>query len=263
MPVPRLRAALQALPLSIVVLAGVVAPAERSRAADTKLPSLVAEHFRHHVPSGTELVRVRIELSPDGFRATERANGRQLEIVQDFVAERLWFVDRRRRVAHEVDLDELASGASEPNLPAASGLLDTTPCAGGVARSLGDAVHHGRAPSPPPPPPPSGWECRSANGERIALEWMDVALGIVVRRRTPDGIVDELRDIRELAFGAGHFSPSSRFRDVDERELVRGAPALAAFDEVPEDERTASPPRTSGHASRTRERTAGDGPDVL
>ena len=255
MPVSSPCTALQALALSLIVLTGVVAPVERSRADAANLPSITAEHVRRHVPSGTELVRVRLELAPDGFRATERANGRRVEIVQDFAAGRLWFVDRSRRVAHEVDLDELASDASEPGVPVASGLLDTTPCAGSTARALGNAVHHGRA--------VSGWECLDADGERSALEWKDVALGIVVRRRTPDGVVDELRDIRERTFGSGHFSPPSRFRDVDERELVLGAPALVPFDEVPEGDRTATPERSSGPASRMRERTPGMTPDVL
>ena len=255
MPVSLSRTASHYLALSIVALAGVIAPAERSRAADAAPPSITAVHVRHHVPSGTELVRVRLELSPEGFRGTERANGRRLEIVQDFAAERLWFVDRSRRVAHEVDLDGLASGASEPAAPAASGLLGTTPCAGRAAHALGDAVHHGRT--------VSGWECRDVDGERTALEWMDVAFGIVVRRRTPDGIVDELRDVRERTFGAGHFSPPSRFRDVDARELVRGAPALAPFEEAVEDEQTATPPPSSGPVSRMPERTADEASDVL
>ena len=192
------------------------------------LPSIVAEHVRLHVPSDTELARVRVELSSAGLRATESGRDTDLEIVQDFIGERLWFVDRARRVAHAPALlDDGGDGAAGGDTPLVDpdhgSFLGVEPCGSEVPRGAGSGSWRGRT--------VDVWRCPDTDASIAAIVFVDREHGLVVRRETADGIVDELRDVRPMRFAPGHFVPPARFRRIDERELLRGAPTIGDFRE--------------------------------
>lgn len=198
-----------------------------SRAA-AFLPSLTAVHVRRHEPSEIELARARVELSPLGLRVRLDGGGGPLEIVQDFVGERLWFIDLDRSVAHRLafanaDEASVPSPVEDSVIASGIGFLGSEACGGGASRDDGEGHWRGRA--------VDAWLCLDASGETTAIELIDRVHGIVVFRRTPEGIVDELRDIRPMRFATDHFSPPSRFRAIDERELFHGAPAIGQFHE--------------------------------
>jgi len=196
----------------------------RAANADTpSLPSIAAEHVSRHAPSDTEFARRRIELSPAGLRVRERAGGDDLEMIQDFVAKRLWFVDRRRGISHELPAELWSSPPPDDGAVPTGGLLGTEPCAGHARRAGRRGEWRGRR--------VESWRCLDAGGETIAREFLDRRHGIVVRRQTADGLVDELRDVRAREFDTGHFSPPPRSRAVGAREFARGAPAIGPFDE--------------------------------
>lgn len=222
---PRRRAVPLILFCALLVLVAVASSGARAGERDAELPSISAEHVRRHAASGFEIARVRVELSRDGLRVRERADGHDVEVVQDFAAGRLWFVDRTRAVAHEVVFARTdgVDAVTVERVATSGGFLATAPCEGAIARELGEIVWRGRA--------TTLFLCVDEDGESRSAELLDRALGIVVRRQTRSGTIDELQDIRPVTFAAGHFAPPSRFRRVDARELIRGAPAIGAFDE--------------------------------
>jgi len=226
MPASRLRlgACLTAFAIGCTAVAAPAAAAGRPPASS--LPSIVAEHVRLHGASGIEFARVRIELSPDGMRLRARRSRSDLEVIQDFVGDRLWFVDRNRRVVHALDRSdaEVSGAVTLPDDPFSRGsFLGTVPCAGGPSRRDGGGQWRGRD--------VDVWQCRDVDDAPLAIEFMDREHGIVVRRATLAGYVDELRDVRSMRFPPNHFAPSTRFRPVEEGELLRGAPPIADFDE--------------------------------
>ena len=235
------------VPLALLCAAlAACGPSFSGARADDALPSLVAEHVRRHVPSGTHAPSRRVELSPAGLRVRERTARGDVEIVQDFAHGRLWFVDRGRRVAHAAPTDvppgtppgtttgtphdaagergAPGRGGEPPIAPSASGFLGTRPCGGGASEPVGAGRWRGRR--------VRAWRCLGPDGARVATELLDVGHGVVVRRETPDGWVDELRDVRPARFAPGHFAPPADHRRVGAHELMRGVPALGSFDEA-------------------------------
>ena len=94
-------------PISRTAAAGLLAACSAATAAGadvTPLPSLSARHVTLHEPSGTMLREATIELSAAGLRVTRAGERGRREMIQDFVGERAWLVDRRRNVG-EPDLD--------------------------------------------------------------------------------------------------------------------------------------------------------------
>ena len=222
----------------VCALVGLVS-ANGIAAEASRLPSIEGEHVRLHAPSDIELLRARVELSSDGLRIHRLNEGAALEILQSFEDAKVWFVAHDRGIVHELSSSPIDE-SDEPPPEAATGFLSTDACGGGRLREEGSGLWRGRR--------VDAVACLDERDRVHAIELVDANHRIVIFRRTPDGLVDELRDIRPRRYPADHFTPRSRFRVVGVRELIHGTPQLQTFAE-PE---TRSPDVRSENVSASR-----------
>ena len=204
----------------------------------SRLPSIEGEHVRLHAPSDVELLRARIELSPEGLRIRRSGDG-PLEISQSFVNAKVWFVAHDRGIVHELSSSSIDE-SDEPFRGATTGFLSPDACGGGRRREEGSGLWRGRR--------VYASTCLDRRDRVQAIELVDAIHRIVILRRTPDGLVDELRNVRPRRYPEGHFVPRSRYRVVGIGELIHGTPQLQAFVE-PE---TGSAGARSENASASR-----------
>ena len=191
------------------------------------LPSITAVHVS--MPANTETVvsKSRVQFSPDGMRVLESHAGSKLEIVQNFVTNQVWFVDKQRSIVHELallqresvdkTLDDisLAEGEPQPGLLSAEPCIDLEPLQIGLSTWRGQSV--------------SVWHCLDHSEQLYAKQYFSLAWNIVIREQRNNGIVDELRNIETANFSVDHFFPSKKFRATDLRELLLGSRGISRY----------------------------------
>ena len=185
------------------------------------IPSLSAIHVNRHEPSDQEIMRARIELSPYGLRVTELGQHASQEMLQNFVTEQGWLIDRKRRIFHELPLTSDPMG---PMLNPHSGasFLGHKPCGNLKASAAEPGLWRGRT--------VDAVRCIDVAGQEQAAELLDHYYKIVVYRRDKHGYIDELQDLQNRQFESDFFFPSSEYRSVDKREFFTGAPALRSYE---------------------------------
>lgn len=198
---------------------------EQSRSIESRpLPSISARHIRWHEPTEIVLIRSDIELSPVGFRVRKAEQGeRHNEMLQDFINDEAWLIDRKRRMAHRLPLQneghlDMAKPGDEASF------LSQTPCGHSLTpESAGEGRWRGRE--------VSTWYCKNATGETVSLEFVDHIYGIVVFSRTLDGKTDELKNLQERDYTENHFRPDEELRLVGRQEFFGGVPAIQRYEE--------------------------------
>ena len=189
------------------------------------LPSLSARHIRRHEPSDRELIRADVAISPDGLRVRQAVQGdRHREMLQNFNSNESWLIDHKRSVAHRLPLeDDMSDDISHPGEGAS--FLSTAPCGAWLtAENAGRGQWRGRN--------VDTWYCKNADGETEAIEFVDRIYGIVVYKRTADGLIDELSDLKERAFSEDYFRPDTTLRSVDRHEFFGRIPSLKRYKEA-------------------------------
>ena len=216
------------------------------------LPSIGARHVTVHEPSGTTLRDVEIELSPAGLRVRDSGPEGSNEMLQDFVGERAWLIDRRRKVVLELPFfdapNSIGEGASTNPEPGPSddppstaeqtpdrnaddtsvrgGFLGREPCLDRDARAEGNGTWRSR--------PVDVYSCLGADGRSVeAVEFIDHEFPVVIYREDGDGRIDSLQDLRSRVYGESHFVPEATLRPVREHEYFFGAPPIGSFEERP------------------------------
>ena len=224
----------RAAPLLAVVLAAAIGSVEAAEPSDadarTRLggraaEGLIATHLVRASPDGPVLRRTRVEISRHGRRVTRPDTGERVVANDDL--ERLWFVDRERRVVHEVPLVASGGGSARSvsglpgrHAPPLGEVLAPAPCDGARAVGAAPASWRGR--------PVVRATCdRGARGEP-SVELFDAEAGVVVRVLAP-GRVEELRDLEFVRLPAERFVPSASLRPVGLRELLEGAAPVAGY----------------------------------
>ena len=196
-------------------------PGTRGDGACCTIPSLSAVHVNRHEPSDQEIMRARIELSPYGLRVTELGQHASLEMLQNFVTEQAWLVDRKRRIFHKLPLTSDPMGFTL-NPHSGASFLGHKPCGNLKASAAEPGLWRGRT--------VDAVRCIDAAGQEQAAELLDHYYKIVVYRRDKQGFVDELQDLQNREFDSGFFFPSSEYRSVGKKEFFSGAPALRSYD---------------------------------
>ena len=217
-----LATALQATPSQA---AEPVAARDAGRVASGRAASgLIATHLVRAVEGGPVLRRARVEFSARGRRITQPGTGQR--IVVNGAQERVWFVDRHRRVVHEVPLVASAGAKGDADREAAAGAafdgghpFASTLCEGARADGLSAVRWWGR--------PVERATC-VGDGGTSSVQTFDPEAGIVVRV-VADGRVEELRDMEFVALAPELFEPSASLREVGIGELLGGAPPVADY----------------------------------
>jgi len=219
-PHPSRRRALLVGTLSLSV--AMVGPPVAGAVVSTSPPSISARHVVLHEPSRIELARARLEFSSAGLRVRQQGADGMMELVRDFAGKRLWLIDRERSVVHEVPLEN-ALHEVVTTVGVGRGLMAGVPCAGRENRLEGQGSWRGQA--------VELWRCLDSRGATESVEMFGLEWHLVVRVSTPDGRVEELRDIRARDYGPAHFHPAARLREVDKLEFFFGAPEIGLFDD--------------------------------
>ena len=203
-------------------------PAAAASATGLVATGLVAEHVVREREDGPAVALRRVEISAHGSRITSMgiAGGEpyrgSAEMLASDALERLWLIDRRRRVVHRVPLVP-GDGASRPDdAPAHPGeVFAFAPCEGLHAGEPEASTWRGRA--------VSVHACSDDAGETISRQAFDADAGIVVRVVAADGGVHEVRSMRALALGPERFVPDASLREADLAELLNGPAPLATY----------------------------------
>ncbi|MGQ7848689.1 hypothetical protein ACUNV4_29605 [Granulosicoccus sp. 3-233] len=204
----------------------------------TEPPSFTAIHRLWHEPSDTVLDEARLVYSQWGLRAEQLADDSGNVFIANHAEDAFWFLDRKRRLVHEIPVVVSDSSAEEgesdvagppiagarPGPPeSAPGVLSVVqlePCKGMVKVSLGDSVFQGRD--------VHRWSCL-IDGERFEEHWFAADPGVVVRMASRDGFVRELTEIHERHASAAYFRPPSHYRSVEIEELINPAVPISSY----------------------------------
>lgn len=185
-------------------------------------PSLSATYVSWHEPSGQEITRATIEMSPGGLRVREGGSNSKNEMLQDFIGERIWIIDHERSIGHNIGTVDTSEEQQSDTVGFAS-FLGPNPCGVLEAQSQGPGVWRGRQ--------VTAFHCTNPSGEVLVVEFIDAVYKIVVFSRTHDGFADELRGLSDRVFNESHFVPPANYRAVDKREFFFGAPALLPYEQ--------------------------------
>lgn len=209
------------------------APAVRDdgpTATGLALTGLIAVHevrIREGAPAHE---RSRVELDGHGRRITQLGAGAVQRIVVNVDEDRVWLVDRARRIVHEIPFVRPADVEATPALPGPllqssdeGAVLDASPCAGLHATAVTPVTWRGRA--------ATSATCVGPLGERRSVQTFDARAGLVVRLVANDGTIDELRDIEPMRFAPEHFVPAASLRPVGIRELLGHVAPVASYRE--------------------------------
>lgn len=184
------------------------------------LPSISATHTKLHEPSGVQVMRAFIEISPQGLRVKDTETGGVYEMLQDFVGENGWLLDHKRSIFHRVPVVEMPElGAASPGQ--AASFLGPHPCGNLQAVAQGAGRWRGRA--------VNAFDCVDNSSTVITVEFVDQIYGIVVYLQTVDGYIDELSSMSGRDFSDSHFLPPEDYREVEKSEFFFGAPQLAPY----------------------------------
>jgi len=174
-------------------------------------PGLAGDHVIVDTRSGTELHRTRVEVSSRGMRVSNLLDGRLA--IMNFALERYWFIDRTRRLVHEVPIltvpgrvDPVGdAGAARGHFVA--GVFAPAPCAGHRAGSSTDTTWRGRQ--------LLLVDCIDAQGRLVSLDYYSPELGAVIRNVARNGVAEEFREIRRVVLDDARLLPPKDYRSVD------------------------------------------------
>ena len=214
--------------LQICVLASLAQHSPAAFSAPLRVDGLRAEHLVLELGSDRVFERNRIALSEDGLRIDQANHG--FRILANYQTEQLWLIDRSRMIVHSVPATfvdksdnsplQRVRGSESPVLTD-TGLLAHKACEGLVELDQFESIWRGK--------PVSISTCGNHEHRPVVRHWFNADAGLVVRSMTPDGRIEELRDIRPLSLAPGFFEVSDKLRDVDISEFLLGTSELGRF----------------------------------
>lgn len=208
--------------------AGSVTGASASGPESPALTGIVAEHVVRTGPGGRIVDLRRVETSAHGTRTLSMGmrDGEPYLGTNEWLVnarlQRLWLIDRDRRVVHRVPLSagEPASGGPAAE-PTHGKVFAPAPCGDLHPVEVGADTWRGRE--------VVAFDCEDTLGRALSRESLDVDAGIVVRVVPGDGPVSEVRAIRARELGPERFLPDDSLREVGIREFLEGPAPLAEY----------------------------------
>ena len=197
---------------------------------------LTADYQLIHEQSKNILARYRITIGEGGVRIDEQGVASNASIIFDSSADQLWFLDRKKKLAHKVPLqlkiedkdektrlnkDDDRFGVGDLD-GLFAGFIQFEPCANMMSEQLVDV---GRAPANI-----QTWLCKQ-EGQVVEKQWFHTGYGIVVKSESFDGIVSTMSNITRRNLDVNYFKPPNKYRSVAFEDIVSIRQPLDIYEE--------------------------------
>ena len=166
-----------------------------------------------------------VSMSPKGMRS--RSADGEAEVVKNFGEHRVWMLNLKRKIKHEVDVQ--AFEQQFPDLTkfllgveTQSNVLGSEPCSDFNAEYVGERDWRGQT--------VGEWLCKNDDGTSNNVQFYSDRWQFVVRVEFPDQNVEEAVNIREKEFDAVLFHASSELESVDLDYFLDGVKKLEKFE---------------------------------
>ena len=179
--------------------------------------TFTAQYQLKHQPSDEVIARYLVTMGDDGVRIDQRGQGASASIILNTRIDKMWLLDRRLNIAHEVPL-QVKADFNESKMTGPEGFekfdqpdvieslaafIQFQPCAGLIAKQIANTNGE--------PDNIQLWQC-SYGGDVIERQWFDASYGLVVRSDSFDGMQTTISNIQNVYVGAEYFSPSSEYQ---------------------------------------------------
>ena len=198
-------------------------PASKSKETSTRL-SLSASIQQYNLREPDQKETTWVSLSPFGMR-TRSASG-EAEIVKNFLQRRVWLLNLKRRIQHEIDVP-----AFEQRFPefahlllgseTRSNVLGESACTDFIAEYVGVRDWRGQA--------VEEWLCKNDDGTVNSNQYFSQRWQFVVRVAFPDLTVEEAVNIKEKHFSPGDFQQTADMESVGLDYFFEGKKQLDKF----------------------------------
>lgn len=211
---------------------------QRSRVLQPSIPSgsFSARYQYRHEPSGKLLDSALLLVSEYGLRVDQGIDSSEKSLIVNQHEGKVWFVDRQRKISHEVPVqsvfgvDKMHSPEAGSSPDMAGKLLNTVMlsdvahfdlCADMDALYAGQGHWKGRE--------LQVWDCMQ-DDQLIKTLLFDNQLDMVVRSTTNDGFVSEYTEFRFRRLQNSSFKPPKNYRAVTLFEFMRKRPQLKRYE---------------------------------
>lgn len=195
------------------------------------IPSITAERIIRDTHTNNLISKDMVQLSALGLRSRQSSPDNNLELLQNFVDDKLWMIDWDRKILHEITAEnniasdnpeEVAFIAQQGDQPQSS-VMAAEPCIDLRAVKVGLARWRGQ--------PVTVWRCEYADGEQFSELFYNEIWQLGVREERIDQTTIELVNIKPTEFLSTNFYPPNYFRKTDFRELIIGSPEIGNYSE--------------------------------
>lgn len=195
------------------------------------IPSITAERVIRDTHSNDVISKDLVQLSAKGLRSRQSSPDNNLELLQNFVDEKLWMIDWDRKILHEITAENNLAGSIADKEPfiaqqgdqPQSSVLAAEPCIDLQAVEIGLSRWRGQ--------PVTVWRCEYADGEQFSELFYNEVWQLGVREERIDQTTIELVNIKPTEFLSDNFYPPNYFRKTDFRELIIGSPEIGNYSE--------------------------------
>lgn len=199
------------------------------------LPSLMANYQLTHQPSQEVIARFQITIAQDNLRIDQQGEGGAGSIILNNRLDKMWLLDRKLKLFHEVPLlvnnSETASekliskknSSEEINLESEyfAAFIQLKPCSGMNPERVLDAENTVTN--------TQIWECR-VGGKIVEKQWFDIKFGLVVKSESFDGLVATITNINDIAHAVEYFEPPSNYRLATLDEIISISQPLSYYE---------------------------------
>lgn len=203
------------------------APIREKRDSEySQIPSINGVIRRYNLTTPEIYSDTWVALSPSGMRVTDVNT--QSEVIKNFVLNRVWMLNQKLKVQHEVDVEEFSTQFPElksilVGLRGKTNILGRKPCAHWNGSYQGERVWKGRV--------VQEWECNEDSGFLVSKQFYDIRVGLVIKVETTSGDTEELRNINESQAVLDVYLPEEHFNSVSLEEILTGIVPLRNYAE--------------------------------
>lgn len=199
-------------------------------------PSLMANYQLTHQPSQEIIARFRIMIAQDSLRIDQQGEGSAGSIILNNRLDKMWLLDRKLKIFHEVPLQVETAETSSIDSPSGQGdrkgnnleaeyfaaFIQLKPCSGMISERVANSQNDETK--------AQIWACRLGS-KIVEKQWFNVDHGLVVKSESFDGLVATITDISDISNVVEYFEPPSNYRPVTLNEIISISQPLSYYEE--------------------------------